>query len=171
MSETWSEHDEHALHGLCSHFGVATVYNDVWGNRKHVARNALLALLTEFDQRLDQAADIHTALEAARASIWHDALPPVVAIKDNDEHWGVLVRVAPDAAPLHWRLCREDGTPVHVGRVAPQELEQREHRQRAGIELGARFLPIDHRLEAGYYHLAIDGLPRRVVFIKGKSAR
>ncbi len=165
MSDAWSEPDLNALQELCAHFGVATHYHDLWGNGKQVAPDALMALLSEFDLRLDRAQDVHAALEAAHRSTWDQALPPVLAIKDSDHRWGLGVRLTRDAAQLHWRLTNEQSALLHEARLPAQELAQRAQRQHGGMDLCERFLPIDRRLAAGYYRLRVDGLDGETLVI------
>lgn len=165
MSEHWSERDSSALNALCAHFGIATHYHDVWGHHKQVAHDALLALLAEFDLRLDRPQTVHAALDAARQTGWTLAMTPVVAIKDSVDAWGVTLRGPRRATALHWRLLDENDAVLHQELVLANQLEERAQTERDGAPWCEIYLPIDLRLRPGYYRLRIDSIEGETLVI------
>ena len=62
-------HGEHeALQRLCAHFGIATDYHDIFGNRHVIAPANLVTLLESFG--VDPHALPHESLEQVDAAHW-----------------------------------------------------------------------------------------------------
>jgi len=165
MDEAWNARDGAALESLCGQFGIATSYNDVWGTRRTVARDALLALLAEFGLRLGQPQSVHEALATAQAARSREALPPVLAIQDSHAQWAIRLHIDPTARRLQLRLLDEDGRQVHCANIDARALDQGADSEHRGNRLVERKLTIDRRLAAGYYRLSIDGVDGETLVI------
>jgi (1->4)-alpha-D-glucan 1-alpha-D-glucosylmutase len=148
--------DLEALAQLCAHYGIATGYHDLWGTHHAVAPSALQALLSAFDPSLPKDPDWPKALQQARAANWNQQLSPVVAIRDDYTHWGVRVRLPREAAWLHWQLFNEDGETVAESGLDAHALGEAGQTERHGQTWVERILPIDRRLDCGYYRLHVD---------------
>lgn len=158
MVEHWHDADDAALRDLCAHHGIATSYHDVWGHYKAVGRDALLALLREFDPAIDTPDTLGEALSRARDAVWDEAIAPVIALSEGTRHWQVALRLPQWAATLHWRLLDEQGGLLHQGHADAHALERGESTERTGATWCVRQLPLDLQLTAGYYRLQVDGI-------------
>ncbi len=158
MPEVWSDIAAAALERLCAHFGIANHYHDVWGHHKPVGREALLALVAEFDPDVHAPCDLAAACDRAKDSIWNQAITPVVAIHDTTEQWDLRLRMPASATLLHWRLLDEFDQMMREGRVDAQALHWLDHTDRAGVAWCERRLQLHVRLPCGYYRLQVDGL-------------
>lgn len=169
MVEHWHDGDEAALRALCAHRGIALDYHDVWGRHTAVARDALLALLREFDPAIDTPASLGAALARARDADWEQAITPVVALREGTGHWQVTLRLPAARETLHWRLLDEQDGMLREGRADVQALEQGACTERAGVRWCERQLPMPLPLPAGYYRLEVDaavgGGPARALVV------
>ena len=108
-------HGEHeALQRLCAHFGIATDYHDIFGNRHVIAPANLVTLLESFG--VDPHALPHESLEQVDAAHWQGTLPPAVAVDAGREQWQLTLRLPAAQPEIGWTLHTEDGTPHH-GRI------------------------------------------------------
>lgn len=157
MVEQWHDADEAAMRELCAHHGIATHYHDVWGQYKAVGRDALLALLREFDPAIDAPGALCDALSRARDAVWDKAIEPVISLSEQTRHWRVALRLPQAAATLRWQLLDEQDQLLHEGVADAHALEQGETTERAGAAWCVRQWPLDLPLGAGYYRLQVDG--------------
>ncbi len=156
--EHWHDGDEALLHGLCDHYGIANHYHDLWGQYKAVGRDALLALLRQFDPAIDTPRALGDALARAQEAAWDERIPPVIALTEGAQHWRVALRLAQGNADLHWRLLDEQGGLLHEGRAQASALEQGDCTERDGTRWCVRQLALQLPLAAGYYRLQIHGI-------------
>ncbi len=158
MVEHWHGEDRAALRRLCAHYGIATYYNDVWGHHKVVGRDALLALVREFDPGIDAPGSLGEAFARARDADWEQAIAPVVTLSEDVTHWRVALRLPASCGGLHWRLLDEHDGLLREGHADAQALQRGESTERAGMAWCVRQLPLDLQLPCGYYRLQIDGI-------------
>jgi (1->4)-alpha-D-glucan 1-alpha-D-glucosylmutase len=147
-----------ALVALCEHHGIATAYNDAFGNRREASTQSLRALLAEFGVRIDDAADAHRALEAVHRARWAQALPPVAVVLAGEGAWHVPLRLPLATRTLRWQLTDEGGLTQH-GEADASALHETARTEHGGVWLCERTLPMSLPLAAGYHRLRIDGLP------------
>jgi (1->4)-alpha-D-glucan 1-alpha-D-glucosylmutase len=163
-----SEHDQHddaqALMRLCAYFGIATDYDDIWGTRHPVAREGLVALLGEFDVRLDAACSAEDALDALQRAAWTQALPPVLAIQASALEWDLSLRLPAALTHVRWQLSDETGT-VHQGEVAAEALPEMARTELDGVVWCERKLSFSIRLAAGYHRFSVADLPGETLVI------
>jgi (1->4)-alpha-D-glucan 1-alpha-D-glucosylmutase len=148
-------HGEHeALQRLCAHFGIATDYHDIFGQR-HVAPPAnLVALLASFD--VDAHALPHESLARAEAAAWRDVLPPALAIDADRAEWRLTLRVPAAQAEAAWTVHEENGTPHH-GRLNLHAVPEIDRTEVDGVAHCRRELSIALPLPVGYHRLGIEG--------------
>jgi len=156
MTENTRTMDLNLLQPLCAHYGIAPDYHDLWGTHHVVAPQALLALLGAFDPQLAGNPSLPQALERAKADTWNQPMAPVVAIRDDYTRWGVTIRLPRHTEQLHWQLRMEDGDLVAEGQVQLHPLGESGQSDRDGVTWVERQLPIDRRLDSGYYRLRAD---------------
>lgn len=165
MNDTMSAPDLESLGRLCAHHGIATGYHDLWGTHHAVAPGALEALLRAIDPSLPTQPDWPQALQQAGESTWEQQLEPVVAIRDDYTHWGVRLRLPRVTAWLHWRLHDEAGQTVAESGQDAHALGEVAHIERLGQTWVERQLPIDRRLDCGYYRLCVDAIDTECLVI------
>lgn len=158
MNEAFRHDAAGVLASLCAHFGIATAYNDAFGNRREATAQSLLALLAEFGVRIENAADAHHALDTVHRARWAQALPPVAAVAAGSGGWQVPLRVPHAMRTLRWQLTDEAGR-TQQGEADAASLHETARAERDGVWLCERVLPMTLALEAGYHRLHIDGLP------------
>jgi (1->4)-alpha-D-glucan 1-alpha-D-glucosylmutase len=89
--------DPRELAALCARHGIATEWEDVWGEMRRVPEESLAALASAFDE---------TPSASPRA-----LLPPMtVATRGEAAHIAVTREALPERAPLAWQIELEDGT-------------------------------------------------------------
>lgn len=148
--------DISVLQQLCAHYGIATDYHDLWGNHHRVQPQALQTLLATFDPQLATNPSWPDALERARSATWDQPIAPTVAIRDDDTHWGVRLRLPRQTQQLRWQLHREDGEVVAEAEQDARALEETGQTERQGVAWVERHLAIDRQLASGYYRLRVD---------------
>jgi (1->4)-alpha-D-glucan 1-alpha-D-glucosylmutase len=149
--------DDDALARLCAHFGIATGYEDVWGTRRAVPRESLIALLAELDVRIDAATTADDALAAARRAAWTQGLPPVHAVRAGAPGWLLHLRLPATTGRLHWQLDEEGGA-QHHGEFEARSLPELAQAEHGGVPWCERELSFALPLPAGYHRLRIEGL-------------
>ncbi|MEO8119421.1 MAG: 4-alpha-glucanotransferase, partial [Rhodoferax sp.] len=164
MSERGKHDDAQALNRLCAHFGIATGYDDIWGTRHPVAREGLLALLGEFDVRINATLSAQDALDAARRAAWRQALPPVVAIQASALAWDVSLRLPASLTHIRWQLRDETGT-LHQGEIAADALPEIDRTELNGVVWCERKLSFSVRLAAGYHRFSVADLAGETLVI------
>ncbi len=158
MAEPWHDDQLATLHRLCTHYGIATDFHDVWGHYQEVAHDALLALVAEFDPAANTPDALADAWVRACDAVWNQSLTPVVAIREGDTHWGVVLRMPTTTAVVRWQLRDEHDHVLHAGEVDPLGLPQTDSTERAGVLWSQRQLPLNLPLTPAYYQLRVDGL-------------
>ncbi|WP_114973015.1 malto-oligosyltrehalose synthase [Rhodoferax ferrireducens] len=164
MSEHDTQDDAQALSRLCAYFGIASEYDDIWGTRHPVAREGLLALLGEFDVRIDATSSAQDALDTARRAAWRQALPPVVAIAASALEWDVSLRLPASLHLIRWQLRDETGA-LHQGEVAADALPEMDRTELDGVAWCERKLSFSVRLAAGYHRLSVADLAGETLVI------
>lgn len=128
------------LRRLCETHGIDLAYDDIWGERHEISREAMRALLRDagaFDAQQEQP----------------PALPPYLVVEEGEEGAaGICVPLLPDQGGrrLHWRVLGEDGTP-YVGQ--------------AQLCDGSTHLHIQLTLPSGYHRLTVDEVPGSTLLI------
>ena len=145
------------LERLCEHYGIATGYFDAFGARQEASAQSLIALLAEFDVRLDSVADAGRALDAARRAQRAEALPPVLVVQAESSAWSVPLRLPRSMRRLRWQLSDEQGR-EQAGEIDVDALPETGHAENDGLALSERTLPMSAPLDAGYHRLRIEGL-------------
>ncbi len=149
-------HGEHeALQRLCAHFGIATDYHDIFGNRHVIAPANLVTLLESFD--VDPHALPHESLAQRDAARWQEALPPAIAVDAGREHWQLTLRLPAAQPDIGWTLHTEDGTPLH-GRIDLHALPEGARGERDGVAVCERQVTLSLPLPVGYHRLSLEGL-------------
>jgi len=146
------------LVSLCEHFGIATAYNDAFGNRREASPRNLLSLLAEFGVQIDDVAQAHRALQAVHHARWAEALPPVRVVATGAGEWQLPLRLPLSMRTLRWQLTDEAGRTLQ-GEADAAALHEVARAERDGVWLCERTLHMTHALESGYHRLRIDGLP------------
>ena len=136
-----------SLESLCTAFGIAPAYDDIWGKRITVPKESLVALLAELGVDAGTPERIAETAASAQAAAERAGLPPVAAIGAGVERWALPLRWPTSAAKLHWTLTEEGGT-RHEGDCDAS----------ASLEIGLA-------LPAGYHRLTIEGLPGETLVI------
>ncbi|RZL66424.1 MAG: malto-oligosyltrehalose synthase [Variovorax sp.] len=156
MADQWNDGDAEALGRLCTHFGIAPHYHDIWGTRHPVARSNLVRLLAEFGVNAGEAESPSALLDSCHRADWVRALPPVVAITASTAGWSITVRLPAALPKVRWLLTEEDGV-VHEGEIDLHAVAEVARIDRDGTPWSARqvALPID--LPAGYHRLRLAG--------------
>jgi len=148
-------HGEHeALQRLCAHFGIATDYHDIFGNRHVIAPANLVTLLASFG--VDPHALPHESLEQVDAAHWQGTLPPAVAVDAGREQWQLTLRLPAAQPEIGWTLHTEDGTPHH-GRIDLHALPEGARGERDGVVVCERRVTLNLALPIGYHRLSLDG--------------
>ena len=155
MSEPRDNGDAETLNKLCAHFGIATHYDDIWGTRRPVLRESLVALLSEFDVGLELTAE--HALDAARRSAWRQGLPPVVAVSESACEWSLPLRMPASSNQIRWRLREETGV-LHEGQIDTHSLPELARIELDGVVWCERRLSFALRLPQGYHRLSVSSL-------------
>ncbi len=155
MSEPRDNGDAETLNKLCAHFGIATHYDDIWGTRRPVLRESLVALLSEFDVGLELTAE--NALDAARRSSWRQGLPPVVAVSESAREWSLPLRLPSSSNQIRWRLREETGV-LHEGQIDTRSLPELARIELDGVVWCERRLSFALRLPQGYHRLSVSSL-------------
>ncbi|MDO8250936.1 MAG: 4-alpha-glucanotransferase, partial [Rhodoferax sp.] len=164
MTEQGKHGDAQALNRLCAYFGIASEFDDIWGTRHPVAREGLIALLGEFDVRIDTTSSAKDALDAARHAAWRQALPPLVAIQASAPAWDVSLRLPASLTHIRWQLRDETGT-LHQGEVAADALPEIARTELDGVAWCERKLSFSLRLAAGYHRLSVADLAGETLVI------
>ncbi len=155
MSEPRANGDAETLNKLCAHFGIATHYDDIWGTRRPVLREGLVALLSEFDVGFELTAE--SALDAVRRSAWRQGLPPVVAVSESAREWSLPLRTPASSNQVRWRLREETGA-LHEGKIDAHSLSELARIELDGVVWCERRLSFALRLPKGYHRLSVNGL-------------
>lgn len=164
MPEPWSEADASDLRGLCAHFGVATHFDDIWGKRREVAPEDLVALLSEFEVRLDGSLTPGAALDAVRRAAWARSLPPVAAIQASANEWSLRVRLPAAAHEVRWRL-KEEGGVRHEGVMNVHVRPELARTEIDSVPWCERDLVFGVTLPVGYHHLNLEGLAGETLIV------
>ncbi|WP_291993374.1 malto-oligosyltrehalose synthase [Candidatus Accumulibacter sp. ACC003] len=149
-----AQNSSEALTRLAAHCGIATAYDDVWGQPHATSEQTLRALLTAMHVPSD--GDPLAQLQAIEESEWRRPLPPVQVLAAGTTPVIQLSLTAAQARQPHrWILTPEDGS-SSSGEFQPAELPQLGE-QRLG---GSDFLRSELRLpvlnEPGYYRLEVE---------------
>jgi (1->4)-alpha-D-glucan 1-alpha-D-glucosylmutase len=144
--------DDESLRRLCARYGIATAYDDVWGARHDVSREALTALLRDAGATLPEDA------AATERAAWRDALPPVQVVAAGAGGFSVALRLPADTAHFTWRLVEENGT-AHEGVEQTAALQALERADVDGVPRVRYRLEIRLPLTPGYHRLGIVDRP------------
>ncbi|TFZ01702.1 malto-oligosyltrehalose synthase [Ramlibacter rhizophilus] len=153
---------------LCAHFGVATDFHDIWGQRHPVAPAHLAALLGALGVQTDGGAQAGQALAQATRDAWAEPLAPVVAIEAGRGHWSMALRLPPAWERVQWRLTEEGGA-THEGEALVRELAQTGHGEAHDGPRIERRLQLPPALPAGYHQLRIEGMPGEALVISAPA--
>lgn len=153
-----------ALERLCSLYGIATGYHDIWGTWHVVPEASLVALLTEFDVDASTPERSAAAERAALVDAWREALPPVVAIRAGAACWSLPLRLQNPAARLRWTLIEEEGV-RHDGEADCSQFVGSSRAEIDGAARGECRLELPVALPAGYHTLRVDGLAGETLVI------
>ncbi len=112
-----------ALDRLCTRYGIALEYVDIWGNHHLVSETTQRALLAAMDIAADSEADVQRALEAFETASWTRVLAPVQVVRETDAPFTLVVTLRDDPAQrdLAWTLVLESGERFE-GRFEASEL-------------------------------------------------
>lgn len=168
MTETTDPAETQALRELCAHFGIAAGYDDIWGKRCEVSREALLALLAEFGVLLGPAHGAVEALAAARREVWRKSLPPVVATRADQPSWTLSVRLPAAEREIRWSVTEEGGA-RHDGVFDVHTLSEIDRTDLDGVAWCVRHVPFQQRLPVGYHFLRLEGHPGRTLIVSAPS--
>ena len=153
-----------ALGALCTAYGIASSYEDIWGKRIAVADESLAAMLAALGVDATTPEGIAAAAHEAHAAAWRSALPPVAAITAGAEHWPLTLHLPHAVAPRRWTITEEGGT-CHSGELTVAALEQLGHAEIDGTVHRECRLKLAVALPAGYHRLCIDGMPGETLII------
>ncbi|MDB5894073.1 MAG: Malto-oligosyltrehalose synthase [Rhodoferax sp.] len=165
--------DDQALTQLCAHFGIATIYHDVWGEAHPVAPEDLAALLLDFGIELDAERPAPRWLKDVQREAAQTPMPPVLAIRAGDAAWRIAVRLSVglpvDAVPRRWWLQLEDGSRCegNIDRPATPEAPD----GHPGAKMHDDALPasstlvIPRPLPPGYHRFGVHGLAGETLVI------
>ena len=143
-----------ALMRLCTHFGIAPDYFDIFGHRHVIAAENLQSLLVSFG--IDIAQPLQQELERVEREAWVDAMPASAAIRAGESHWSLTLRVPAAQAEAHWTLLQEDGT-QRGGRLSLHALPELSRTEVNGVLHCERRISLAFALPVGYHRLSIAG--------------
>lgn len=159
------------LQELCGHYGIATDFLDVWGQRQEVGFESLIGLLAAFGVDATRPASTKRALEDALAAEWQSPLPPVHAVLADCTPWTLSIRVPASMQELHWRIALEDGG-LREGTVGVVSAYQADPADRAAVHgetLTQRTVEIAAALAPGYHRLTVDGMAGETLVISAPA--
>ncbi len=149
---------------LCAVYGIASAYNDIWGNRIEIPPATLVALLAEFDIDVSTPENIATALRETQSAAWREVLPVVAAIGADSPAWSLRVRVPQTTTQLRWTLTEEQGE-RHQGTADLAGLPAHARAEVDGITLCEYQVTLELALPAGYHTLALDDTEQTTLLI------
>ena len=153
--------DIDALRRLCTRFGVASGYEDAFGQHHAVPAEALAALLS--DAGFASASQSPGAVDAeAQAAAWSRALPPVRVVHAGAAGFDIELHLPATSTRFIWQLHFEDGA-MHEGTLDAGPLHVLE-RSPDGAFVRYR-LPIQIALPEGYHRLDIVGHPGEALLV------
>lgn len=168
MTETTDPAGTQALRELCAHFGIAAAYDDIWGKRREVPREALLSLLAEFGVLLGPDRGAVEALATARREVWRKSLPPVVTARADQPSWTISVRLPAAEREIRWSVTEEGGA-RHDGVFDVHTLTEIDRTDLDGVAWCVRQVPFHLRLPVGYHFLRLEGHPGRTLIVSAPS--
>lgn len=144
------------LEQLCGLCGIQTDYFDIWGNRRAVSRETLVALLGAMGIGVNVEHDIGRALGDWQARQAQALLPPVKVVRESNQPVTVslTVRYPIRDEQVDWRLVFEEGN-EHAGQARLKDLVASEP-TRLGDETVvscALLLPVN--VPIGYHDLEV----------------
>ncbi|WP_029001296.1 malto-oligosyltrehalose synthase [Azohydromonas australica] len=142
---------EDLLRRWCERLKVGTEWHDVWGQRHEVPDVGLKAILAELGVKSLDA----EALDAAEAADWHQPLPPVLAVKADEERFDLPLKLPREVRLLRWTIHEEEGA-VHSWDADADALPQQAQAVVHGRAMRALRLSIGTRLPAGYHRLVLE---------------
>lgn len=145
-----------ALERLCTRFGVATEYDDIWGTRHRVPHDNLVALLAAFDIDASTPERIEQAERAAHAAACSQILPPVTTCEAGVQSWSVELSLPESMTHLQWTITEESGA-RHGGETDVAWLAQRDFTELDGQRYRTCTLVLAVELSPGYHTLSIHG--------------
>lgn len=159
--------ENEALDQLCKACGIATEYEDAWGERHAVSNESKRALLAAMDVEATSLAHMQEALHQHEARAWRRVLPPVQVVAEQQAIAITITVTARQASlPMTWRLTQENGE-QHAGEVNSAQFERHDEQDIDG-ERGLRghyALPVQP--PPGYHVLEVSGgaEPQRMCLI------
>jgi (1->4)-alpha-D-glucan 1-alpha-D-glucosylmutase len=144
------------LNRLCELAGIQPDYHDIWGRRHELTDATRLALLDAMGFiTAAEEPDYDSAITAAEASKWLEALPPVhVGWTGQPLCLTFRLPESDSANTWHWRVTLENGEVRH-DKFKPDELERTETYSNNGQELIAVTLALPELPELGYHQLEL----------------
>ena len=129
MSEGNPHSPNDALDALCSAYGVAPEYNDIWG-KKHRASDATRLALLKALGAIDEKTGPEAALHAHEAEKWREVLPPVAVFRGDETPYRLRLRFgeAHERATFQWKFALEQGD-VRSGEFQPRDLQLLDRRE------------------------------------------
>lgn len=157
MSEDRERREAEAFRWLCGHLGIAAHYDDIWGTRREVDRENLVALLEDFGERLEGPMTAERFVHELQREEWRHPMPPVIAIRASESHWDVRFRLPAAASTVRWQI-REEGGVLHQGEIHAHSFPELTRADLDGVPWCERRLPFDLPLPEGYHRLMVSGL-------------
>ena len=112
-----------ALDALCALHGVASEYNDIWGNAQRASDETRCAILEALGV-IEDGEDLARAAQNHASEAWQQVAPPAVVFCVDVLPYQLRLRFSSRnlTARYRWRLTLEDGT-THDGEFRPADLE------------------------------------------------
>ncbi|MCP5420754.1 MAG: malto-oligosyltrehalose synthase [Gammaproteobacteria bacterium] len=144
------------LDQLCTLYGIATEYTDIWGKTHTTSQETRRALLGAMGCAVGEEADSATVLAAARTRAWERSLPPVWVCRTADSGSCIPLRITAEQADtlFEWTLKQENGT-FHSGQLRPADMDLLEASDGAGIRRECRAFPLPFMPDCGYHEITL----------------
>jgi (1->4)-alpha-D-glucan 1-alpha-D-glucosylmutase len=146
-----------AFDRLCSRFGIAPEYTDIWGHPHIVSDDTRRALLRAMGVDAGGEAEARTTLERTEARQWRRLLPPVKVVRSGAGTLEIELSLPATRADetWHWKLVEEGGW-HRTGEFIPAGLELRERRSVDGEPWQRMVLALPEPPVPGYHRFEIE---------------
>ncbi|NHA14470.1 4-alpha-glucanotransferase [Thioalkalivibrio sp. XN279] len=143
-----------ALERVRRRAGVERGFTDYRGQWHALADADLARLLETLGHDARDAATLHAAADQLEALEWTRVLPPVVVLREQEEHAAHPVMIAPVPPRIRWYIDQEDGTQL-TGCIEPSACPLTAEQERDGLWYQRRRLALP-ALPAGYHRLTLE---------------
>jgi 4-alpha-glucanotransferase len=157
------EHNEHELlRQLAEHYGIASEYHDIWGQRHETSTQTRRAILAAMGLRTESADSLRRALADCMDAPWRQACDPTIVMRVDGPagRWSVRLPAQEEEdreVVLSWDVRDEAGVLRQSGQAGPG-LAPVEVRTVDGLRHVRFDLPFPVELPIGYYDVAVKGV-------------